>query len=211
MKGLGGFRLRNHPREELQRLALQLLLILGFALALWCIAGSLILGEMPWHVPVRVVSDTFGPIEDLWNMHAPLLDRKRFESPGNMWRIVMFPPQTLLGSMQDFGYMIWNWGARSVYEGPKHARLLVMFLDVCAIYMVITWAPAMVGGMLVHGPGRPLGRMYMYYMPEQLLVLEQLAVARELFGRPLSPAVVEELELASSKHPRVKAAGKHDQ
>merc|ERR1711998_786673 len=92
--------------------------------------------EFPWNLPMRIYWDTFGPFElsKLVHLELPLMDRKRYQQPGNMWAPVLFRPDSWLGSLQDFVYGLWNWGVLGIYNGPWFLRFQV--LAVCWLIYV---------------------------------------------------------------------------
>eukprot|EP00971_Amphidinium_carterae_P286298 5684591-Amphidinium_carterae.1 len=76
----------------------------------------------------------------LFELKQPLLDRKRYESAGNFWRPLMFSSSSTLGSVQDLGYLWWNWAVQSVWEGPLDQRFFGLF--VAAVFWYLVWMQA---------------------------------------------------------------------
>merc|ERR1712129_96027 len=155
-------------------------------------------------LPFRFYEDAFGSLEDLWALKTPVVDRRRFEQPGNLWRPVVFPVDTSIGHLQLRCFQLFNLVVRMAWEGPILLRILVWVGGAAVANRML----ASVNDKLLTVIGRchyqfrmrwPLAynrvlQIYLGALPEQCLILEQLAVAHEVFGRKLSPAVEAELK-----------------
>lgn len=172
-----------NARWDLSRLALQFVLLLWALLACFCLFWVPILRIAPWDVPSTLYSDTFGPTENLWNFEPPLMDRSRYETQGNMWRPIMCPPEQWLGWAQDLGSSAWNSGARAIWLGPMHMRLVALGAVAFVNFVVYALSAEAFAAFV---PITGMVRWYVCKMPESLLTLAQLDFARKEYGRKLS-------------------------
>lgn len=196
-----GYRVRirsGQLGQEGVRIVVQYVLVLAVVFLCLCAALAPAAGTSPLHVPGTVFEATFGPSEKLWRLEPPLMDRARYEDPSNFWKPVMFSPESALGWLQDRAYALWNWGVRCIWQGPLHKKAvavlatLAIWVPICGFVLqyhrrIIRWTPWYVKGS------------YLKWMPEGLLVLEQLILARELFDRRLSQEA--EIETLNPGHP----------
>eukprot|EP00419_Tripos_fusus_P028845 CAMPEP_0172723012 /NCGR_PEP_ID=MMETSP1074-20121228/82785_1 /TAXON_ID=2916 /ORGANISM="Ceratium fusus, Strain PA161109" /LENGTH=251 /DNA_ID=CAMNT_0013549159 /DNA_START=58 /DNA_END=811 /DNA_ORIENTATION=+ len=198
------YRLRSNTYLEALRVCLQcVLLVIPFTI-LAAFVSELFYGERFWVLPFRLYEDAFGPLEDLRALKAPLLDRRRFEQPGNLWRRFVFPVDTIIGHLQVRCFQLFNGISGMAWEGHIALRIFIWsggFFIVNQIAMLLQnllfkhisfWSykfrtvwPITYGRVL---------KMYVGTLPEQCLILEQLAFAHEAFGRELSPAVEAEVK-----------------
>ncbi|CAJ1405174.1 unnamed protein product [Effrenium voratum] len=178
---------RAARRMEGLRLCLQFQLVMGLTLLLAGMLLSAYLHEPLLRVPVRCWEDTFGPVSRIWHFEPPTLDRPRFEEPQNFWRPVTFGAASFPGQAQDLAFSAWNWTVTGLYKGPWYLRLVSLgilalgSLPFCFVYggpWEVKWCC----------------EKYLMYMPEQMLILHQLKVAHEVFGRKLSAEAEAELE-----------------
>lgn len=190
-----GWRLRaGQSHQEAWRIRAQSTLIFTALAVSACCSAAPWLGVWPQQVPLRVLEDTFGPVQRLWKLEPPLLNRTRFESPGNCWRPLMFHPQSPVGSIQDTTYEAWNFGVLLFYTGtPLIKGMALMFIGSTLFPML-----SFMGLLCQHAaasqfmPSAVKGP-YLRWMPEELLILEQLSWAHETYARKLSPAIEREL------------------
>eukprot|EP00929_Paragymnodinium_shiwhaense_P096931 TRINITY_DN58684_c0_g1_i1.p1 TRINITY_DN58684_c0_g1~~TRINITY_DN58684_c0_g1_i1.p1 ORF type:complete len:248 (-),score=22.09 TRINITY_DN58684_c0_g1_i1:329-1072(-) len=196
-------RIRSWRRLEAVRIFLQLAAVFLVFSSVFSILFLPLAGlEAPWSLPLRIYRDTFGPFSALGNFELPLMNRTRYEQPDNMWSPVMFSPDSFLGDLQDKAYELWNWGLKSLRDGPMFVRFQV-FVACCMIYgpplFMAYQVPWQKIGTLVwqHPRSKNLAawivRQILTYTPERLLILEQLMYARRN-GRCLSKSASEELE-----------------
>eukprot|EP00913_Durusdinium_trenchii_P030800 g28846.t1 len=117
----------------------------------------------------------------------PTLERSRFEEETNLWHVVMFGASTWIGRLQDLAFAFWNWTMISLWKGPWYARPVALTI-VCLGALPFCFVYA--------GPWemRWCCEKYLMHMPEGILILHQLKVAHEVFGRKLSPEAVAEME-----------------
>jgi hypothetical protein len=137
----------------------------------------------PLHVPGMVFEATFGPTDRLWQLEAPFMNRTRYETPGNFWRPVMFPPESNVGWLQDSAYGLWNWGVRNIWFGTPQKKALAI-LATLMIWLLIGFMALTSLQIVAEFMPFHVKRVYLMFMPEQWLILEQLIVARRL-GRRL--------------------------
>jgi len=199
------YRLRSNTCLEALRFYLQLFIVLFIPwLVLAALISEFLYGERVWVLPFRLYEDAFGPLEDLWALKTPFVDRRRFDQPGNLWRPFVFPVDTSIGHLQLRCLQLFNFVARLAWEGHVVVRILVWLagalfqLQVAAFVsrQSIEYFWFAYDGFRMRWPvayGRAVG-IYLRVLPEQCLFLEQLAFAQEAFGRKLSTAVEAEVK-----------------
>jgi len=184
-------RVRDDMDGEMRRLHMQVGMVLGTMTCFNLLAGSFHLGVMPWWVPLRCYEDTLGPFSRIRNLQPPLMDRARYETPGNLWRPLVLPMDTPLGQVQDLGFGTWNWFILAVYEGPLYMKAFALWVAfVCSLpgLMYVQSKMAKFDDLMGQVP-RLFKVPYLLVMPEWLLVLEQLFAAKE-YGRRVSPEIL---------------------
>jgi hypothetical protein len=184
-------RVRDDMDGEMRRIHMQVGMVFGTMTFFNLLAGSFYLGVMPWWVPLRCYEDTFGPFSRIRNLQPPLMDRARYETPGNLWHPLVFPMDTPLGQVQDMGFGTWNWGILAVYEGPLYMKAFALSVAfVCSLPGLVYMQRKMASFDDTMGqvPGF-IKVPYLLAMPEWLLVLEQLFAAKG-YGRKVSPEVL---------------------
>jgi len=211
------FRLRKSNNTEALRVGFQLCLFLSpFALLAILISLS-VYGEWPWVLAFRFYEDAFGPLKDLWALKTPLVDRRRFEQPGNLWRPYVFPVDTSIGLLQVRCLQLLNRIVSMAWEGPIVVRILVwatgvivwwamfLFVTQTLFFVFLPWCYDQFRMRWPVAHGRVL-QLYLRNLPEQCLILEQLAVAREVFGRKLSVAAEAEVKEQTARRARIEAS-----
>lgn len=173
----------SDARWDKSRLVLQAVLLFWSLLLCVCLFWSLIIRVPPWNVPRTMYTDTFGPMDNLWRFEPPLMDRARYETPGNIWRPVMFKQEQWLGWLQDSAYRVWNWGARALWLGPMHMRVIALMATAA---INIPFYVSMMELFAIFVPLQDMVNWYVCHMPEELLTLAQLDFARQDYSRKLS-------------------------
>jgi len=179
---------RAAVRMEGIRLLVQFYLVMAFLLLCLGLALKFYLQETSLlHVPTRCWEDTFGPFKRIWDLEPPTLERRRFEEPSNLWHPLTFAASGWVGRCQDVAFSCWNWTFTALFKGPWYLRPVALFILLCC---------ALPFTFVYGGPweNRWCCEKYLLYMPERLLILHQLKVAHEIFGRKLSPEAIAELE-----------------
>ncbi|CAK8989227.1 unnamed protein product [Durusdinium trenchii] len=178
---------RAARRMEGLRLCVQFSLVMGLTFFVIGLALAWYLKESLLRVPLRCWEDTFGPLRRIWDLEPPTLERSRFEEETNLWHVVMFGASTWIGRLQDLAFAFWNWTMISLWKGPWYARPVALTI-VCLGALPFCFVYA--------GPWemRWCCEKYLMHMPEGILILHQLKVAHEVFGRKLSPEAVAEME-----------------
>mmetsp|Transcript_4538 Transcript_4538/g.5718 ORF Transcript_4538/g.5718 Transcript_4538/m.5718 type:complete len:264 (+) Transcript_4538:36-827(+) len=196
---------RNPVWMEFLRVGIQVTCLGACCMSIALVMVGAVIGERPANVPWRLCFDTFGewPLAMAMNRTAPLLERARYERPGNAWRPLIFPPSSIIGWGQDLVFSMWNFGVAMAWSAS-------WLLKGCAVmFGFFAWIPALIFVTLflqgiavwifthaMRSPcGRPVIRVYLVWLPEELLILNQLIFARDTFGRVLSPATAELLRL----------------
>merc|ERR1711879_953878 len=149
-------------------------------------------GEPPWRLPFRIYVDTFGPLEALWRFEPPLMERRRFETPSNMWYLLTFSRDSFAGSFQDGMFELWNWGARAIWFGPIHMKFaalatygVICFPTSATMCFCTTYAFSFCLDPRISPSSKKLLKPLLLWPPEWCLILEQLDSARAC-GRQLS-------------------------
>jgi hypothetical protein len=182
---------RGQEQYETVRILGQMFLVFAGLLACTCAVLAPFNQTRAWHVPGMVIEATFGPTDALWHLSPPLMNRTRYETPGNFWRPVMFPPKSFVGTIQDLAYGVWNWGVRNVYLGPVYMKVFSLFVT------AVIWIPTIAFSLNIFTQLPELmpffiRALYLRWMPEGLLILEQLIVAKKL-GRKLSKQAAQDV------------------
>lgn len=193
-------RLRADQRAETARIIFQGVIICILLLLTAAAVAVPYFREPPWRIPLRIVEDTFGPAPGLWRLEPPWLDRRRYESPSNIWFPLTFSQESALGTIQDMGFQLWNWGVKSIWRGTPMEKIFALFITAAI------WGPVFfIGGALLQIRPDQLPRFikkfWLRLLPERMLILEQLMVAHEDYGRKLSRKLVEEIEAAGWELP----------
>lgn len=178
---------RAARRMEGLRLFLQFNLVMGLTCLVVGLCFASYLHESFIRVPFRCWEDTFGPLSRIWEFEPPTFERSRFEEKGNLWHVFMFSSENWIGKSQDLGFLAWNWTVTSLWKGPWYLRPVALSI-LCLGSLPFCFVRA--------GPWemRWCCEKYLMHMPEGFLILHQLKVAHEIFGRKLSPAAVAEME-----------------
>ena len=178
---------RAARRMEALRLFVQFNLVMGLTCLVIGLCFAWYLHESLLRVPFRCWEDTFGPLNRIWTFEPPTLERSRFEETSNLWHILMFSSDNFFGKMQDLAFAMWNWTVVSLWKGPWYLRFIaLMILATGSLPFCFIRA----------GPWemRWCCEKYLMHMPESILILHQLKVAHEIFGRKLSPKATAELD-----------------
>jgi len=194
---------RDSISHEVMLLAVQFWLFAGpVLLALACLAAWHV-GEPVAGLPRRIFEDFFGPFGGVYEMRGPpLMSRARFEQPENVVHRALFRDDSAIGWSQDVGIWVWNWGARSLWQGGIFSRIVAVTLAACF------WAPWLVAFASIPQlsflaapslmPAAVKGA-YLRRFPACLLTLDQLIAAHKQYGRQLPEVYQAEVESYNSK------------
>lgn len=187
--------LRGSLLLEMARMTLQMLLIGFCMLSTWLLVMSYAMDISPALVPFKLFLDTFGTrltVAVWWMDPLPLMRRQQYEQRDNFWQAFLFSSDTLLGAFQDYGFRTWNWVVESAWHGSLPLRLLFLVVAAVSWPLFLQWIPN--GSMRILQETLFKSRLWLRWLPESLLTMEQLVVARDVYGRKFSAKVVEELE-----------------
>jgi len=194
---------RDSISHEVILLVVQFWLFAGPVLFVLAYLAALHLGEPVAGLPRRIFENFFGPFAEVYEMRGPpLMSRARFEQPENLVHGALFRDGSIVGQSQDAGIWVWNWGARSLWQGGIFSRIAAVCLATCF------WAPGLVlfasipqfSFMIVPAlmPVAVKGA-YLRRFPVCLLTLDQLIAAHKQYGRLLPELYQAEVENYNSK------------
>eukprot|EP00929_Paragymnodinium_shiwhaense_P062195 TRINITY_DN31047_c0_g1_i1.p1 TRINITY_DN31047_c0_g1~~TRINITY_DN31047_c0_g1_i1.p1 ORF type:complete len:225 (-),score=36.54 TRINITY_DN31047_c0_g1_i1:113-787(-) len=202
-------RLRRGTLLELLRGTCQVALVASLVDLVASLFTMMLFGEWLHHLPFRMYRDTFGPFEKLMNLEPPLMNRTMYEQPENIWRpfVSLGPTGSYIGDFEDGCFLFWNMAVEWVWSASVLLKCLVALGLCVAALQAAYWTAIIIqihiaGGLnewKKHAPDslRKVQWVWFGLLPEWLLVLEQLIMARETFGRKLSAAVSAEIEAAN--------------
>jgi len=194
---------RDSISHEVMLLAVQFWLFAGPVLLVLAYLAAWHLGEPVGRLPRRIFEDFFGPFGEVYEMRGPpLMSRARFDQPENLVHGALFRDDNVVGWSQDVGIWVWNWGARSLWQGGIFSRIAAVSLAACF------WAPFLVASASIPQfsfmaapalmPVAVKGA-YLRRFPVCLLTLDQLIVAHKQYGRLLPELYQAEVENYNSK------------
>eukprot|EP00927_Polykrikos_kofoidii_P017098 TRINITY_DN17765_c0_g1_i1.p1 TRINITY_DN17765_c0_g1~~TRINITY_DN17765_c0_g1_i1.p1 ORF type:complete len:268 (+),score=26.36 TRINITY_DN17765_c0_g1_i1:105-908(+) len=195
-------RLRRKWQLEVARIFVQLYLVWSLGVIWVSLFFFPLAWELPWNLPFRMYRDTFGSsITTLFGATPPLMDRHRYEQPGNMWRLVTFSADQFLGALQDHGFALWNWGARGMWYGPLILRIKVIIACLVIYVPLYGWISAIFIVVFHRVSKDPFWRRcysrvfraWVLCLPEWMLILEQVYSAKAQ-GRVFSASILENLD-----------------
>jgi len=196
-------RMRGKYGREVARVYFQMFLLAALCYMLvWVLALPLV-HDTPYNLPFRLYGDTFGNFSRWWKFEPILLERERYANPENMWSKLLFAPDSFVGKVQDGFFNYFNWSTTGLVNGPwfwtrfkvgacGFAVALGLFATLQAfLYTFQSYAYQL--EPCIYASGSRAYRMWVRWLPEPFLFLEQLFHAREM-GRKLSASAVKEIE-----------------
>merc|ERR1739848_320839 len=116
------------------------------------------------------------------HFEPPWMDRKRYENASNIWYPCVFTSANLLGRAQNLLFDFWNWGVRSIWHGRPTQKVFALGVTCIIWFPIMVQCHATVLCFRMTSLPRFIKQAYLRLLPENVLIMEQLMVAHEIYG-----------------------------